>query len=158
MVGRRDIHRHQKGEPAQPGAREIGEVDAAEYPVGLEKHGAEKERAGQERQHVEHEIAEQPPLLHRIRDEKDGVERNLLRQQIGRDGERAEQQQRSRRDALPVHVEPVLANAHHRAGQAEAQHGEADHERAKMRPASDLEDSHDANLQRDHRAGLQADR
>ena len=158
IVGRRDVHRHQEGKPAQSGAGQIGEIDAAEYLVGLEEHRAEEERAGQERQHVQHEIAEQPPLLHGIGDEEDGVEGNLLRKQIGRDGERAEQQQRSCRDASPLPVEPILADAHHRAGQAEAQHGEADHERAEMRPASDLEQAHDANLQRDHRAGHQADR
>ena len=79
-------------------------------------------------------------------------------QRIRRHRQRTEQQQRGRRHALPLTVEPVLADAHHRAGQAEAQHREADHERAEMGPAADLEDSHDANLQRDHRAGLQADR
>ncbi len=158
VLGRHDIHRHQEGEAAQARAGEVREVDAAEDPVGLEEHGAEKESARQERQHVEHEISEQPPLLHRIGDQKDGVERNLLRNEIRRHRQRTEQQQRGRRHALPLAVEPVLADAHHRAGQAEAQHREADHERAEMGPAADLEDSHDANLQRDDRAGLQADR
>src|ERR1700750_2097643 len=53
---------------------------------------------------------------------------------------------------------PALPDAHARAGQAEAQHGEAHHQRAEMRPAPDREDAHDADLQRDYRAGLEADR
>ena len=77
---RQKIHRHQEGEPAQPGAGEVGEVDAAENLVGLEEHRAEIERAGEERQHVEQEVAGQPPLLHGVGDQEDGVKRNLLRQ------------------------------------------------------------------------------
>src|SRR3977135_1060752 len=55
---------------------------------------------------------------------------------------------------LPVGGAPVLADAHDRAGEAEAQHGEAHHQRAEMCPAADREDPHDADLQRDDRAGL----
>ena len=66
--------------------------------------------------------------------------------------------QRRGRDALPVAVEPALADAHDGAGQPEAEHREAHHQRAEMRPAADREDPHDADLQRDHRAGVEADR
>jgi len=59
--------------------------------------------------------------------------------------------------AAPVAVEKSFADAHHGAGEAEAEHGEAHHQRAEMRPAADREDKHDADLQRDHRAGLQPD-
>ena len=52
--------------------------------------------------------------------------------------------------SLPMHMTG--------AGQAEAEHGEAHHQRAEMRPAPDREDAHDADLQRDHGAGLEADR
>src|SRR5262249_32394261 len=54
--------------------------------------------------------------------------------------------------------EPALADAHDRAGEAEAEHGEAHHQRSEMRPAPDREDPHDADLQRDHGAGLEAHR
>ena len=76
---------------------------------------------------------------------------------IRRDRQRAEQHQRGRRHAAPVAVEPAFADAHDRAGEAEAQHGEAHHQRSEMRPAPDREDAHDANLQRDHRPGLETD-
>jgi hypothetical protein len=158
VLRRRQIHRHQEGEPAQPGAGQVGEIDAAENLVGLEEHGAEIERAGEERQHVEQEVAGEPPLLHRIGDEEDGVEGNLLRQQVRGHRERPEGQQRRRRHAAPVAVEPALADAHDRAGEAEAEHGEAHHQRSEMRPAADREDPHDADLQRDHGAGLEPDR
>jgi hypothetical protein len=154
---RRQIHRQQEGKAAQSSAGQIGEIHAAENLVRLEKHGAEIKGAGEKRQHVEHEISEQPPLLHGIGYEEDGVERNLLRQEIRCDGQRPERHQRGRRDAAPVAVEPVFADAHDGTGQAEAQHGEAHHQRAEMRPASDREDSHDANLQRDHGAGFEPD-
>ena len=155
--GVEQVHRHQEGKPAQAGAGQIGEVDAAENLVGLEEYGTEIECAGEERQHVEQEVSEQPPLLHGVGDQEDGVERDLLRQEIRRDRQRAEQQQRSGRHAAPVAVEPAFADAHDRAGKTEAQHGEAHHQRPEMRPASDREDAHDANLQRDHRAGFEAD-
>ena len=58
---------------------------------------------------------------------------------------------------LPVALEPALGDAHHGAGQAEAEHREAHHQRAEMRPAADREHAHDADLQRDDAAGDQAD-
>ena len=76
---------------------------------------------------------------------------------FARDRQRAEQHQRSGRHAAPVAIEPAFADAHDRAGETEAQHGKAHHQRPEMRPASDREDAHDANLQRDHRAGFEAD-
>ena len=152
------IHRPQEQQPAEARAREIGEIDAAENPLRLEKHGAEVEGAGQEREHVEQEVAEQPPLLRRVGDEEDGVEGYLLRDEVGRHRQRTEQHQRDHRHPLPVPLEPALAHAHDGAGQAEAEHGEAHHQRAEMRPAADREQTHDADLQRDHRAGHEADR
>jgi len=55
-------------------------------------------------------------------------------------------------------LEPAFGDAHHGAGESEAEHGEADDERAEMRPAPDREDPHDADLQRDHGAGDEPDR
>ena len=72
----------QEQQAAQAGAGQVGEVDAAEDLLRLEEDRAEEEGAGQERQHVEQEVAEQPPLLRRIGDEEDGVEGDLLRQQV----------------------------------------------------------------------------
>ncbi len=43
-------------------------------------------------------------------------------------------------------------------GEPEAEHGEAHHQRAEMRPAADREDPHQPDLERDHRARDQADR
>ena len=80
VLGRDEVHRAEEQEPAQPRAREIGEIDAAEDPLRLEEHRAQVEGAGQEREHVEQEVAEQPPLLRRVGDEEDGVEGDLLRE------------------------------------------------------------------------------
>ena len=158
IVGHDEIHREQERQPAQPRAGQVGEIDATEDLLRLEKHRAEKECARQERQHVEHEIGGEPPFLHRVGHEEYGVEGKLLRQQIGCDRERPEQGKRSRRDAAPVAVEPRGRHTHDRAGQPEAEHREAHHQRAEMRPAPHREDAHDADLQRNDRAGDERDR
>ncbi len=106
IVGHDDIHRQQEGQAAQAGAGQVGEIDPAENLLRLEKDSAEEERAGQERQHVEHEIGGEPPFLHRVGDQEDGIEGKLLRQQIGRHRQRPEQHERGRGDAAPVPVEP----------------------------------------------------
>ena len=68
-----------------------------------------------------------------------------------------EQGERDARRDQPVALEPVLGDAHHRAGEAEAEHREADDERAEMRPGADREHPHDVDLQRDDGAGDEAD-
>ena len=99
----------QEQQPAQARAGQVGEIDAPEDPLRLEEDRAQIEGAGQERQHVEQEVAEQPPLLRRVGDEEDGVEGDLLRGEVRRHRQRAEQQQRGHRHPLPVPLEPALA-------------------------------------------------
>ena len=68
-----------------------------------------KKRAGQERQHVEQEIAEQPPFLRRVGDEEDGVERDLLREELAATVSGPNSISDGRGDAAPMALEPVLA-------------------------------------------------
>ena len=143
--------------PHRPEPDEIGEVDPVEGLLRLQEDDAEIERAGQERQEIQHEVGEQPPLLHRVADQEDGVERHLLGGEVAHHHQRAEGEQRALHGADPVALEPALADAHHRRGQAEAEHGEAHDQRAEMRPAADREHAHDADLQRDDAAGHQSD-
>ncbi len=99
---------------------------------------------------------QQLPLLRRVGDEEDRVEAEMLHIKVGADRERAEQGERNGGGPAPVASEPVLGDGHHRARQAEAQHRQAHHQRAEMRPAADGEDAHDVDLQRDDRAGGKA--
>ena len=75
--------RQQERQAAQARAGQVGEIDAAENPLRLQEDDAEEERAGQERQQVEQEVGEQPPFLRRVGDQEDGVERHLLRDEVG---------------------------------------------------------------------------
>ena len=108
-LGREKIERRQDDQPGEPGAGQIGEIGAVEAGAALQEDDAEEERARQERQQVEDEIGEQPPLLRRVGDDEDGVERHLLarrgwrRRSAARTGT-----ERVAAGALPVPVEPVL--------------------------------------------------
>jgi hypothetical protein len=123
----------------------------------LQENDAEIERPRQERQEVEHEVGEQPPLLHRVGDQEDGVERHLLGGEVAHHHQRPEGQQRAldRADQwrsnqpLPTHITAEV--------RPKPEHGEADDQRAEMRPAADREDAHDADLQGDDAARDQSD-
>ena len=149
MTMAEEVHGEQHGEPAQARAHEVGEVDAVKSLLRLQEDDAEIERTRQERQEVEHEVGEQAPLLHRVRHQEDGGE--VAHHHQGPEGE-----QRALDRAQPMALEPALADTHDGAGEPEAEHGEAHHQRAEMRPAADGEHAHDADLQRDDAAGDQA--
>ena len=71
LAGDEDIHRQQEDEAAEAGAREVGEIDAAERAIVLEKDAAEEHRAGEERRQRGEKHLQELPLLGRIGDEKD---------------------------------------------------------------------------------------
>ncbi len=157
-VGRREaVHRDEDDEAAQARAGEIGEIDAPEGAVALQEDAAEKHRARQKRRQRGEEDLEQLPFLRGIGDQEDRVEAELLNEEIGRDRQRPEQPERDARRDAPIAREPVLGDAHHRAGEAEAEHRQADDQRAEMRPAADREHAHDVDLQRDDGAGAEPD-
>ena len=85
IVGREHIHRQQdrrgRTGPSRRGRRNRRGRRSV---CAFRKTHAEEERAGQERQEVEQEIGEQPPLLRRVGDQEDGVERHLLRDEVAR--------------------------------------------------------------------------
>ena len=151
--GRKDIHRQEEHQAAKSSPGEVGEIDAAESAVAPQKDASEEKRARQERRQLRQENRQQLPLLRRVGDEEDRVEAEMLHVKVGADRERAEQGERNGGGPAPVASEPVLGDGHHRARQAEAQHRQAHHQRAEMRPAADGEDPHDVDLQRDDRAG-----
>ena len=82
----------------------------------------------------------------------------MLDEEIGADGKRAHRAEADRGDDEPVAREKALGDRHHRAGEAEPEHREADDERTEMRPVADGEDAHDVDLQRDHGSCAEADR
>ena len=157
VFGLQQIHRAEKHQAAQARSRQIGEIDAPERAVAFQKHAAEEHRAGEKRREVGEKYLEQLPLLRGVRDQEDRVEAELLDKEIGADRERPEQRERDAGGDQPVALEPILGDAHHRAGEAKAKHREADDQRAEMRPGADREDAHDVDLQRDHRAGGKTD-
>jgi hypothetical protein len=153
--GREHVERRQQGEAAQARAEQVGEVDAVERRLRALEHHAEEQGPGEERHQVEQHRRREPPFLRRVGDEEDRVEADLLGEQVAAHGQRRERRQRQQRELVPPPPEPGVGDAHRRAGQAEAEHGEADHERAEMRPAADREEAHDRDLERDQRAGDQ---
>ena len=155
---REDIHRAEKHEAAEAGAGEIGEIDAPEGLVALQEDAAQEHRAAEERRQRSQEDLGELPLLVGIGDQIDRIEAELLDVEIGADRERPHQAERDARGDPPVAREPVLGDRHDGAGQAEAEHREADDQRTEMRPVADREHAHDVDLQRDHRAGGEADR
>ena len=157
VLRRNEGHGCEHQQAPEAGAGQVGEIDAGESLLRFEKDGAEKECTCKEGQRVEDEAGKQPPLLRRVGDEKDGVEGDLLGEQIGRHHERTEQQQRQARHGLPIALDAALARAHQRTGQAEPEHGEAHHERAEIRQIANCEDAHDGDLQGNHGARHQAD-
>ena len=151
--GRKYIHRQKEHQAAKSGPGEVGEIDAAENAVAPEKDASEEKSARQERRQLREENRQQLPLLRRVGDEEDCVEAEMLHIKVGADGERAKKGERNGRGPAPIASEPVLGDGHHRAREAEAQHRQAHHQRAEMRPAADGEDPHDVDLQRNDRAG-----
>jgi len=155
-VGRRQhVERRQQREAAQARPQQVGEVDAVERRLRALEHHAEEERPGEERHQVQQHRRREAPFLRRVGDEEDRVEPDLLGEQVAAHGQRRERGQRQQRELVPAPAEPGVRDAHRRACQAEAEHGEADHERAEMRPAADREEAHDRDLERDQRAGDQ---
>ena len=69
LTGVKQIHRAEEHEPAEAGAREIGEIDAAERLVALEENAAEEHRAGEERRQRGEENLQQLPFLRRVGDQ-----------------------------------------------------------------------------------------
>ena len=151
------IHRQEKDETAQTRARQIGEIDASERAVAFEEDAAEEDRARQERRQLRQEHLQKLPLLRRVGNDEYGVEAELLDIEIGADRERPEEPERDRRRAAPMSRKPVLGYGHDRAGEPEAEHGEAHDQRAEMRPAPHREDAHDVDLERDHRPSAEPD-
>ena len=151
--GRQDIHRQKEHQAAQSSAGEVGEVHSAESAVAPQKDTSQEKRARQERRQLRQKDRQQLPLLRRVRDEEDRVETEMLHIKVGADRERAEQGERNSGRPAPVASEPVLGDGHHRTRQAEAQHRQAHHQRAEMRPTADGKDAHDVDLQRDDGAG-----
>ena len=147
--GREHIHRQQEHQAAKSGPGEVREVDAAENAVASQKDASKEERARQERRQLRQEDRQQLPLLRRVGNEEDRIEAEMLHIKVGGDGKRPEQSERNGRGQTPIASEPVLGDGHHRARQAEAQHRQAHHQRAEMRPAADREDAHDVDLQGD---------
>ena len=78
----------------------------------------------QKRQQVEQEIGEQPPFLLRVGEHEDGIERELLGEEVRPRDERGEQDQHRHGDARTVSPNERLGDAQDGAGEAEAQHRE----------------------------------
>ena len=158
QIGRGEhIHRQQRHEAAKTGPGKVGEIDPPERAIAPEEDASEEERAGQERRKLGEENLQQLPLLRGVGHQEYRVEAEMLHIEVGGDRERPEQRERNCGGGAPMAGEPVLGDGHRRARQAEAQHRQAHHQRAEMRPAPDGEDAHDIDLQRDHRARAQAD-
>ena len=154
--GRKHVHRQQEHEAAEPSPGEVGEVNAPENAVAPEKDASEEKCARQERRQFGDENRQELPLLRRVGDKKDGVEAEMLHIEVGADGERSEQGERNGGRPAPIAEEPVFGDGHHRAREAEAQHRQAHHERAEMRPTADGKDAHNVDLQRNDRARAEA--
>ena len=119
---------------------------------------AQEHGARQEGREIEQEVRQQAQLLLRIGDQEDRIERHLLGKAVGERQQGSEGKQAEPGEKILVRLDARLADAHHRRGDAEAQHGDGDHQRAEMGPAGDREDAHDGDLQRDDRARDQTDR
>ena len=152
------IHAQQQQQATDARADQVSKIDAVEDGLGALEHHPQKQGSGQKGRQIEHEVERKAPLLHRVGDQKDGVEGKLLCDQVRGHRQRTEGQQRRGRQAAPVAVEPLRENAHHRAGQAEAEHRQAHHQRTEVRPAANRKNAHDGDLQCNHGAGHKADR
>ena len=122
------IHGGKHRQPRETRARQIGEIDPREQVAGAQENRSEEEGARQEGQEIQQEICRQPPLLGRIGNQENGVERNLLGREIAGHSERPEDHEAHSRRLPPMPVEEAGADAHHRTRQPEAEHRKAHHQ------------------------------
>ena len=99
LLGRDDVHRAQRQQARRCRSRS-GRRSRARPNVFCRLRNSVPRNSGarEERQEIEREVGQQPPLLGRVRDQEDRVERKLLGDQVGADQQRAEQ---GERDARP---------------------------------------------------------
>jgi len=92
-LGQQQIKGTEERQAAQTGAREIGEIDAAEMLLPAQEGQAQEHGAGQEGREIEQEVRQQAQLLLRIGNQEDRIERHLLGETVGERQQRAEGQQ-----------------------------------------------------------------